>query len=306
MASDYIKRWLYFYELKFDYATNNATELENFMEFFEHISKTSNEDSVEKFKTLGDKNVYLRSVIIDRTNNKVRGKIISIRTDALPEIGDRRTGKIRDVDVEEWEDVIETTHFVVDYSKNTKRLCIEFNQFGPRFQELINCFIKIGYDTELITNIHWVSSTRDDLNKLKSRIGAISQFVVKVDKSHLPAVSQVGGILAGINATQNKFNLEYIELKLKFDYKNISNAEAQNEIMRLVDLLRNKKNLELFNTLSVKAQDYDKNNMLNTFDLLIDRVKSQINVIRKEKYRTIVSSDMFDKMYSEIIKMGFV
>ena len=306
MASDYIKRWLYFYELKFEYPTNNATELENFVCFFEHISKNSIEDSVEKFKTLGDKDVYLRNVIIDRANNKVRGKIISIRTDSLPEIGDRRTGKVRDFDVEEWEDVIETTHFVVDYSKNTKRLCIEFNQFGPRFQELINCFIKIGYDTELITNIHWVSSTRDDLNKLKSRIGAISQFVVKVHKSHLPAVSQVGGILSGINAAENRFSLEYIELKFKFGYKSISNLEAQSEVFRLINLLDNKKNLELFNTLSVRAQDYDKNNTLNTFDLLIDRVKSQINVIRKEKHRTLMSSDMFDKMYSEIIKMGFL
>ncbi len=307
MASDYIKRWLYFYELKFEYSLSEKPESICFIDFWEHISKNSNKDSAEKFKTLGEKDVYLRDVIIDSTNRKIKGKIISIRTDALPEIGDRRTGQVRDMNVEEWEDVIETTHFVMDYSKQVKRLCIEFNQFGPRFQELINCLIKIGHDTELLENIGWVSSTRDDLNKLKARIGIITEFVVKVDKSHLYDVEKISGLLAGMSASQEKFSLDYIMLKLKFDYKSISNSEVQNEVMKLIDMLTlNKRNIDLFNKLSVRAQDYEKNKILNTFDLLVDRVKSQVNVLRKEKHRTIVTSDMFEKMYSEIIKLGFI
>jgi hypothetical protein len=195
----------------------------------------------------------------------------------------------------------------MDYSKQVKRLCIEFNQFGPRFQELINCLIKIGHDTELLENIGWVSSTRDDLNKLKARIGIITEFVVKVDKSHLYDVEKISGLLAGMSASQEKFSLDYIMLKLKFDYKSISNSEVQNEVMKLIDMLTlNKKNIDLFNKLSVRAQDYEKNKILNTFDLLVDRVKSQVNVLRKEKHRTIVTSDMFEKMYSEIIKLGFI
>lgn len=55
-----------------------------------------------------------------------------------------------------------------------------------------------------------------------------------------------------------------------------------------------------FNKVEIKAENSEKNNVLEKFDLLIDKVTSIINVDRKPRHKIIESSDMFDKMKTEL------
>ena len=57
--------------------------------------------------------------------------------------------------------------------------------------------------------------------------------------------------------------------------------------------------------MEIKAEDESKNNLLEHFDLLLEKVNSEIKVERKPKYRTIISIDMFEQMTKEMYKINF-
>jgi hypothetical protein len=65
-------------------------------------------------------------------------------------------------------------------------------------------------------------------------------------------------------------------------------------------LLKDRTKVEYFNTLEVKAEDSEKNNKLQIFDLLIDKVKDEIFVEKKERYRTLVSDDIIPQMQEKL------
>ena len=111
-------------------------------------------------------------------------------------------------------------------------------------------------------------------------------------------------LFSALNASIEQFKSEYATLKLKFDYRQRQTTkEINRSIFNIIGkLIKNRSNTEYFNVLTVRAEDNDKNNLLENFDLLVDKVKSEVSVEKKKRYRTVVSLDIFDKMKSELIQ----
>ena len=193
---------------------------------------------------------------------------------------------------------------MIDYSNNNfPRLLIENVQTGAKINELVNLISSMGQNAGLLKSLICNILTRDVLKQLKNKMGGVSEFVFKIDRGNILSASKMGnGLFSGMESAAEQFLVEYVEIKMKFDYKIFSNAPIQNEIKNLVSsLIKKPSQTQLFEQLKVKAQNIDSNK-LEAFDLLIDKVKVEVSVQKREKYRTVLSEHMFSLMYEESTK----
>lgn len=107
-----------------------------------------------------------------------------------------------------------------------------------------------------------------------------------------------------LSAVSKLYNSDYITLSLKYEWRRNSNSEmARNSIINLADsLIKDGTKTDKFYKLVVLAEDSNFNDRIKPFDLLIDRVKSEVKVERKPRHKAIVPSDIFEKMRSELYK----
>jgi hypothetical protein len=113
------------------------------------------------------------------------------------------------------------------------------------------------------------------------------------------------GLYTALEASIEHYKSEYATLDLKFDYRKRANTkEISTTIGRLIDkLIGNPEKTTVFSALEVKAEDSQKNNRLEVFDLLIDRVKDRLKVEKKPRFRTVVTADILVKMQDTLAKL---
>jgi DNA-binding Lrp family transcriptional regulator len=306
MALSQVNRTIHYYDLDFTYSDNLEEDEVKFKSFFTSIINLSTQKDSVRYQYFSEKYIYVQDIKFDLQYKMVSGKVRCIRKDVFPEIMNTQTDDVRGIESLESEGIVETTHFIIDYSKPTKTLAIEYNQFGSKTQDLLNYLSSIGQSTEMIVEVKWRSVVKDDLKTYKDRMGRFSELIVKVHKNNLNELKTLNdSLFSAMDTAIDFFKPEYATLKLKFDYlKHQDTSDAQNIVSDLIrKLISKKENTQLFNILTVRAEDIERNNILSTFDLLIDRVKTEIKVQKKEKYKTIVSEDIFQKMKSELYKV---
>jgi len=140
---------------------------------------------------------------------------------------------------------------------------------------------------------------------MQERINRCSEFKVKVHKDNIDKIKTLDdNRYTALKSSICHFKSEYATLILKFNYKQRTETQEINKsIFNIIrKLIQDRTKTELFNHLSVRAEDSDKNNLLENFDLLLDKVKSEVSIEKQKRYRTVVSADIFEKMKSEIIR----
>lgn len=299
-----IKRTIHYYYLNFEFLEDfKPDEDDKFHEIFKIIIELAQTRASIRYQTYGEKSIFIQDIKFDPNIKVITGKLRCIRKDLLPEIMNTTTDETRGIEAKEEEGLLETTHFVINYSKSKKKLAIEYNQFGAKINDFINYIQTIGINKKAIKTIGYLPIVKDELSKLQERIKKCSEFTVKVHKNNISKIKSLDNkVYSALKASIDHFKSDYATLTLKFDYKmrqetNDMNASVFNIIRKLI---KDKKKTELFNHLSVKAEDSEKNMLLETFDLLIDKLKSEIMVEKKKRYRTIVSSDIFFQMKTEL------
>lgn len=301
-----IKRIIHYYELKFDFlAEFKPDDGDQFREIFRIIISLAKTRANIRYQEFGEKSIFIQDVKIEPANKLVIGKLRCVRSDILPEIMNKNTDEARGIEAKEEEGLVETTHFIIDFSKKTKKLAIEFNQFGAKVTDFVHYLQNIGINKNALKTVGFTPIVKDELSKLQDRIRRCSEFVVKVHKDNIEEIKALDGkIYSALQASMEHFHSDYATLILKFNYRERKETkEINSSIFNIVrKLVKDKSKTELFNTLSVKAEDTDKNELLENFDLLVDKVKSEISVEKKKRYRTVVSIDIFEKIKSELIK----
>lgn len=301
-----IKRTIHFYELKFDFLEDFMPEDgDQFREIFRIIISLAKTRANIRYQEFGEKSIFIQDVKIEPNNKLVIGKLRCVRTDILPEIMNKNTDEARGIEAKEEEGLVETTHFVIDYSRKTKKLAIEHNQFGAKITDFIHYLQNIGVSKKALKTVGFTPIVKDELSKLHDRIRRCSEFVVKVHKDNIEEIKKLDDkIYSALKASIDHFHSDYATLILKFDYRQRKETKEINKsIFNIIrKLIKDKDKTELFNTLSVKAEDSDKNELLENFDLLIDKVKSEVTVEKKKRYKTVVSVDIFEKIKTELIK----
>lgn len=301
-----IKRTIHYYDLNFDYYDEfKASDGDKFRELFQLIYTLAKSRANIRYQNFGEKAIFIQDVKIEPVNKVITGKLRCIRKDILPEIMNTITDEAHGIDAKDEEGLVETTHFIIDYSKRTKKLAIEHNQFGAKIGDFALYLQGIGVNKKAVKEVGYLPVVKDELSKLQSRINRCSEFHVKVHKDNIDKIKSMDkSIFTALNASIEHFRNEYATLILKFDYKQRpSTKEINDSIFNIIrKLIKNKTSTEYFNVLTVRAEDSDKNNRLENFDLLVDKVKSEIWVEKKERYRTVVTADILEKMKSELIK----
>ena len=301
-----IKRHIHYYDLEFDFLDEFVAEDgDQFREVFRIIISLAKTRANIRYQEFGDKAIFIQDVKVEPIDKVIVGKLRCIRKDILPEIMNTKTDEARGIEAKEEEGLVETTHFLIDYSKKRKKLAIEFNQFGAKIGDFVNYIQNIGINKQALKTVGFIPIVKDELSKLQERINRCSEFQVKVHKDNVEKIKALDNqIHSAIKTSIDNFKSDYATLILKFDYREREATKEMNKsVFNLIrKLVKDKSNVELFNHLSVKAEDSDKNNLLENFDLLIDKVKSEISVEKKKRYRTVVSADIFEKMKTELIK----
>lgn len=302
-----IKRTIHYYEIDFDFLDDFLPEDgDQLREIFRIIISLAKTRASIRYQEFGEKSIFIQDVKIEPVTKLVTGKLRCIRTDILPELMNKTTDESRGIDANDEEGLVETTHFIIDFSKKrSTKLAIEFNQFGAKVTDFVNYIQNIGINKNALKTVGFKPIVKDELSQLKNRIRRCSEFTVKVHKDNIEEIKALDdNIYSALIASIDHFKSEYATLTLKFDYKQRPETnEINKSIFNIVrKLIKDKDKTELFNTLSVKAEDRDKNELLETFDLLVDKVRSEISVEKKKRYRTVVSTDIFEKIKMELIK----
>lgn len=297
------RRKIYFYQLEIKYLdTFSPSDGDHFREFYSQITKLAQTKNALRYQVIGEKILFIQDIKFVPNEKKIKGKLRCIRKDILPEIINMSDDTTKGIEVEDEEGIVETTHFVIDYSKTTKRIALEFNQYGARINDFIYYCSVIGSQISATSKVDALIITRDNLDLFKKQINNCSEFVVRVHKTELNEIKKLDNKLySSLEKSVELFNPEYAELILKFDYRTQPTLEANTFIKNIISkLITNKKNKQHFETLTVKAENSYNNNRIELFDLLIDKARVELQVQKKAKYRSIVSEDILEKMTNEI------
>lgn len=295
----YIKRDVNYYQLDFSFIEKNDLKI-----FFETITRLAVTRAKIRYQRFGDKFIFIQG--LKNQDGIINAKVRCIRLDLFPEIINMVTDDIKEIEGGEYDGIVETTHILIDYRKPKTFMSIEYNHQGAKINDVIEYIQRIGVNEGILDNVGYVAIVNNDLEKLKQRMNRISEFAMKIHKDNLPKLEKMdGNLFQSAAAATDHFENEYANIDLKIDYRKFSETPVIREsVFNILDYLtKNPTERHIFNFLKVRAEDEERNNILENFDLLLDKIYSPIKVQRKRKQKTIISEDMFDKMLIEIDKL---
>lgn len=296
-----VKRIVYYYELSLTYTDGNDLKT-----FFNRISKLSVDKESDRYQKFGSRTLFIQGVDID--GDIVYGKLRSIRTDLFPELINMTTDEVKDVEADTDDGIMETSHFIIKKANNKVYLAIEYNHFGAKIEDIVAYLKKVGYKLRITKNIGYVAYL-NNVQNLIERINRVSEFTMKIHKNFVPELEAVDGQLyESARIITQSFENEYAALDFKIDYRTFTDTPLiKKTILGLYKWFEENPDKKiLFNYVNFTAEDKEKNKLLQTFDLLADKLKSTINVQKKPSGRIVVSADMFPKMLFEMNKKNLL
>ncbi len=301
MDIENIKTKIYYYELNFVFKTG-----ENLSTFFNTLTNLAVTRARIRYQYFGERYIYIQGV--SNEGNIIKGKLRSIRDDIFPQLINMTNDEVTDLEDRGSDGIMDTSHFIIDFRRTKTILALEYNHSGAKIDDFVKYMEKIGISKELIDKLGFQFLTEESFADLEDRINRISEFSLKIHKDNFEAIRGMdGNIIQAAEATINNFENEYALLNFKIDYRKFSDTPLiKRSILNIVQWFQenpDKKNL--FNYLNFTAEDETNNNKLRLYDLIVSKVKSEFNVQKKRKAKTIISEDMFPKMQREIDIKGF-
>lgn len=299
---EYTKRTIHYYELELSPFPAKTVDILIY-EIFRHIIELNTHKARERFIKGPGYLSCTREVLFRTNENIIQGKLLRIRMDSFPELIDVAEDIVKDIVKGEDDGVVESTHFMIKYTKKAVTIAMEFNQFGAKINELkwyVDFYLR---RLELDCVLLYKSIVQDDIETFFRRINRCSSLMMKVHKDNVKRVQQVSPeLFSAANAALEVGESEYVELFIKFDYqKRTDTPEITGKVKTWLNFFNRNKELSksIFDDFTVKAEDTDKNYRLEYFDFISDKVKSYVNVQLRPQSRSIVSLDMFEKIEKE-------
>lgn len=300
------ERTIHYHEIHADFLTTfkpaNVTDNDQFKGLFSLIAHLAQTKDNLRYQRINESLIFMQDVEFHKTDKIIYGKLRSVRMDVFPEIMDIKTDIAKGIEAKETEGIVETTHFIINYSKKVKRIAIEHNQAGAKIVEFIRYCEIVGLTKGAIRSIAYIPiAAGKELVKFKERIGAVSNLLIRVHKDNIPVIAGMDKSLhSSIKLIKDQFTTEYVGLNLSFDTDDIKQQKIQTNINNLLtSLIVAPEKGRQIETLEARAQDAANNYRMFTFDFLIDKLESKLKVQKKQKYRTIVTADIFEKMVGE-------
>jgi hypothetical protein len=319
MRKETIKKNINFYELQFflngDYELPKSFETP-IMALLSMITRIAREKRDIRYLNANERKLFINEINFDTSavsegKRIVKGKLLSVRKDFFPMLLNTNTDKERDIDALEDEGIVETTHFIIQETNKNKtdkvKVCLEHNQFGAKIGDLVYYLEQIGRYLGIVDGIQATFLQRNALKAYQNRMGQVAKIHIKVNKDDIPALRRVtdgGGLFQSAEAAREYFQQDDLVIELSYniyqqrDNPNSGPAMASRSFTQkmLKHLIDHPGDARLFEHFVIKAEDSEKADQLNSFDLLINKIKDTITVEKRPKFRTIISLDMFEKM----------
>lgn len=301
-------RTIHYYNISFSFK-DDSKPVEQFRNLFSTITKMSKDRDPKRYITYNKKSLFINEIKFHPTEKQIRGILRLVRQDALPMLMDTRTDETQDLELLEHQGLVESSHFIIDYSKKTRKLAFEYNQFGAKLADFCFYLQSIGQSKCNLLSVAPMYITKNSLGDILRKANMVSELTLKIHKYNIDRVSKVDTQMAStLKELQNLSDTDYVTLFLKYDIQSRQETKKANGLLdRFVkSFTKDVTQRDFFNILKVRAQNEDNFDKLETFDLLIDKVYSEIRVEKKPNYKTIVSDDMFNKMGAELIKKKII
>lgn len=281
------KRTLYFFKVK----TESNTCLKDILHKVHHELWISDKYTD---KDNGDEKIYLRNVA--EINWYICWIISNLRLSKLPKkwkVGELDPSALALLDDE---GIVESTHFI--YVPSDKILVLEYNHFWPR-----NWII----EWHINNKIHqfasfWISEVvlqpilnEDTLDKLSS-MWAIKSIAFSVPKNSTEVrANDASTFISMVQSAMNYGDTWEVSIEIKA-WKHSSNPLLENALVLKSELEQMGVPLDtVFNEFKVRAI-HRSLNKTKTFDLLQDKMKDIVSVVKLERERSVDSDDMYTQM----------
>ena len=303
-----IKRHIHYYELLLGFRKAYFDDQKkSLIHLLRTVTQENDQRGAGRFFVYGDKTFCVQGLTIRENEELAFGKLCTIRTEDFPMMFNMRNDSTRDLDAEEFEGIVEFSHFVINYKPHPVRIAFEFNQYGAKIQDLARYFSHVGTNHSITEGAGFKHIVNGDLQALKKKIGRISKFTAKISRSNIDTIKKMDtGLASALPMAADHFSMQDVLVELKFDYRH---ANAQNAVSDMINnlinrLSKNPLQADLFLKLSVEAENLERDNIINAFDLLLDKIRSEIRATKDGKNRTVVSNELLQNMIVEMKKMN--
>jgi hypothetical protein len=306
LRKEQLERIINYYELNIIPHKEYYGEQGVFMDLVKHIIDLAKNKDEKRYFKFFEKSLLIQDAVVDPATKLVKGKIRAIRTDLFPELFNTINDVARDLDAGEDDGIVETTHFCIDYSKKSLRLALEFNYQGAKITDFANYLFGIGLREKLCENVTFTPIVKGNLEEEMKKISRCSEFVAKVHYDRVEEIKKLDKkLFTAFSASTKDFDNEYATVKLNFDYKNVAKTTKINTLIRKLGKIfyEDPAKGNIFEIVTVKAEDPEKGNTIQAFDLLLDKVRSKVLVLKKPKARIVVSEDMYLKIVAEMKRL---
>jgi hypothetical protein len=248
----------------------------------------------------GDKNLNI--FILFSNAKTIHGKIVDIRMDTFPELINTTDDRVRDLDANDNEGILESSHFILYQKGKRLFLSLEHNQYGPRISDFY-FFTNHYFTTNKIIDFQNINPLTNDLKiDYSKRIDNISFLIAKIHKDNIERVEKVDpGIASAFSTIHELSKSEYITIKFGIGKNNVeSSSKIKKLVIKIANYLRTGNEVgQDFEMLKVRAIDTENNMKMKDFDLLNIWIKSIIRVQKKPRSRVLITRDVIEKMKSE-------
>lgn len=164
----------------------------------------------------------------------------------------------------------------------------------------------MGRQSRIAVSCNYEIIVQDRLKDIRRRINRFSKVRVKVHRDNIDRIKSAENKLGSALFHSQNFSLsDEVELILSFDYKTKTTTTSIKDVVTsFIDrFIKNPQTTGDFEVFEIHAEDEDNNNRLEAFNLLIDKLKTDIIVQKRLKSRVVNSKDYYEKSEKEMNKL---
>lgn len=288
MKNNTVKRKIHFFQI----ISNNCT--------FPEVLSIVNNLSEDKDMYSGDdeKKIYIEE--FNKKNSYYTGIIRSIKMNNLPSKSKIGTRKPEPLNFSEDEGLGDATHFI--FFPVSKILAVEYNHTGVRTAGIIDHVNQklISNDVENNKNIKvFPLFSRDIIRKLDN-IGEIKMLSFMIPKTRISDLKEIDNdLFESLDKIKNLWETQEIELVLRASPRSKKSIlkDSSSFIKNLRSVFSKHPPSETFDRLKIKALD-NKKNELHYFDLLEEKIESEVKVVKLNRTKEIDTENVFESIKS--------
>ncbi len=303
-----VNRVIYYYEIVFRRYKEAEDNNRDYREIIEKIKTSCDKNHQNRFirKKPRDENKFgvFKYKNFRGKDGLCAFKFIKMRKDIFPQLMNDENVSLEDIVDAENKSVVESTHIIIDYrDPKVLRLGIEYNFDGPRINDFMVYVRQIGIKLRFSRSIITTIISNDKLEEVANKIGDCKMLQIKVLKENVEKVKEHDKELGSILESLKKFSKsKFFTLNIRLDFEK-NNRTNKDKIMKFIRTFTKDKNaLDSYEMFKIEAEDTSKDErVFESFDLLMDKVKSRVKVERRITSKVIISSKMYKLMLAEYI-----